>query len=312
MSTTTITDDKSPHVIPFLLSHLAAHREKHAAAGTAPPPFFLGLNGVQGAGKTTLVSTLATTLRAPPHSLPTAVLSLDDFYLPHAALTALAESTSNPLLQHRGQPPTHDLALGASVFEALKSRAPVALPQYDKSAYAGQGDRADPTTWERVNEGEEKIEVVVFEGWSVGFRSLEEKEVEAKWVAARQAEDEAERKGEEGEGQLGKHKLWDLLEVNEALVGYDVFTDALDAFVHIDAEDTRYVYAWRLEQEAALRASKGTGMTDEQVVSFVNGYYPAYELYTPSLRRGLFASNTGAQMRLVVGRDRKVKQAEVI
>lgn len=38
-----------------------------------------------------------------------------------------------------------------------------------------------------------------------------------------------------------------------------------------DAEDTQYVYAWRLEQEAALRASKGTGMTDEQVVKFVNG-----------------------------------------
>lgn len=38
-----------------------------------------------------------------------------------------------------------------------------------------------------------------------------------------------------------------------------------------DAEDTQYVYAWRLEQEAALRATKGTGMTDERVVKFVNG-----------------------------------------
>lgn len=38
-----------------------------------------------------------------------------------------------------------------------------------------------------------------------------------------------------------------------------------------DAEDTQYVYEWRLEQEAALRATKGAGMTDEQVVDFVNG-----------------------------------------
>lgn len=45
----------------------------------------------------------------------------------------------------------------------------------------------------------------------------------------------------------------------------------LDAFVHIDAENTTYVYDWRLQQEAALRAVKGTGMTDEQVVNFVNG-----------------------------------------
>jgi hypothetical protein len=52
---TPITDDKSPHVIPFILSRLAVHRAKHAAAGTQAPPFVLGVNGVQGAGKTTLV-----------------------------------------------------------------------------------------------------------------------------------------------------------------------------------------------------------------------------------------------------------------
>ena len=38
-----------------------------------------------------------------------------------------------------------------------------------------------------------------------------------------------------------------------------------------DAEDTKFVYDWRLQQEAALRASKGAGMTDEQVINFVNG-----------------------------------------
>ena len=38
-----------------------------------------------------------------------------------------------------------------------------------------------------------------------------------------------------------------------------------------DAEDTKFVYDWRLQQEAALRASKGVGMTDKQVINFVNG-----------------------------------------
>lgn len=32
-----------------------------------------------------------------------------------------------------------------------------------------------------------------------------------------------------------------------------------------------FVYEWRLQQEAALRASKGVGMSDEQVIKFVNG-----------------------------------------
>lgn len=48
-------DDKSEHCIPFLLERLKIHQERHAGRSDLPP-FFLGLNGVQGAGKTTLVS----------------------------------------------------------------------------------------------------------------------------------------------------------------------------------------------------------------------------------------------------------------
>lgn len=55
-----IVDDKSQHCIPFLLERLRIHTERHRQAnGSADaPPFFLGLNGVQGAGKTVLVSFL--------------------------------------------------------------------------------------------------------------------------------------------------------------------------------------------------------------------------------------------------------------
>lgn len=42
-------DDKSAFVIPFILERLKQHRE------TNDTPFFIGLNGVQGVGKTTLV-----------------------------------------------------------------------------------------------------------------------------------------------------------------------------------------------------------------------------------------------------------------
>ncbi|CAK4031965.1 related to ATP-binding, pantothenate kinase [Lecanosticta acicola] len=73
-----------------------------------------------------------------------------------------------------------------------------------------------------------------------------------------------------------------------------------------------YVYHWREEQEAAMRASKGTGMTQEQVVNFVNGYYPCYELYTDVLRNGIFGEEKGKQLRLVVGKDRKVKEVHKI
>lgn len=50
-----IIDDKSEHCIPFILERLKSHKEEYEQKGQQPPPFFLGLNGVQGAGKTTLV-----------------------------------------------------------------------------------------------------------------------------------------------------------------------------------------------------------------------------------------------------------------
>ena len=82
----------------------------------------------------------------------------------------------------------------------------------------------------------------------------------------------------------------------------------------IDAEETKYVYEWRLDQEIALRKEKGMGMTDEQVYKFVDGYYPAYELFTDTLRKGVFkgSDSKGKQLRLVVDRQRKVKEVSVI
>lgn len=59
--------------------------------------------------------------------------------------------------------------------------------------------------------------------------------------------------------------------MNEKLREYDALTDMLNAFIHIDAEDTQFVYKWRLEQEAKMREEKGRGMSDEGVVDFVNG-----------------------------------------
>jgi D-glycerate 3-kinase len=53
-------------------------------------------------------------------------------------------------------------------------------------------------------------------------------------------------------------------------------------------------------------------MSDEQVVAFVDGYYPAYELFTKGVRKGVLnggKESQGAQLRLVVGRDRRVVEA---
>ncbi|KAJ5810368.1 uncharacterized protein N7503_002586 [Penicillium pulvis] len=310
-----IIDDKSQHCIPFLLERLRVHSARYGDGNT--PPFFLGLNGVQGAGKTVLVSTLQETLRSEPYSLSVVTLSLDDLYLTHADQFALAQANpNNPLLQHRGQPSTHDLDLGEKVFASLAAEQPTAIPQYDKSAFSGQGDRVPESQWKVVNqEGQKKIKIVIFEGWCVGFRPRDDQTLRSKWETAVQQKETGNY-----QGRLGYVKLEDVQAVNDALKRYDALTDKFDALIHIDAQNLRFVYEWRQEQERSLRASKGTGMTEEQVNHFVDGYYPSYELFTETLREGVFkpavhhpviASSSdwqGRQLRLVVDRNRRVQE----
>jgi D-glycerate 3-kinase len=178
------------------------------------------------------VSALNDTLRSEPYSLSVVTLSLDDIYLTHADQVKLAQAhPSNPLLQHRGQPSTHDLELGEKVFTSLIAERPTAIPQYDKSAFEGQGDRVRTEQWKVVNEeGQEKVKVVIFEGWCVGFRAWDDHSLRAKWEAA-------VRQKETGEynGRLGHVKFEDVKVVNDALKRYDILTKLVSGIIEICA-----------------------------------------------------------------------------
>lgn len=157
---------------------------------------------------------LAETLRSPPWSLATIVISVDDFYLTHEDQAELARHhPTNPLIQHRGQPSTHDVKLWKQTFDDLKAGKLSAVPQYDKSCFNGEGDRVDISQWELVNETR-SVQVVIFEGWNVGFRALSEQEVRLKWENARRFRHEQSSRYSV---QLAYHKLEDLLFINSAL-----------------------------------------------------------------------------------------------
>lgn len=174
---------------------------------------------------------------------------------------------------------------------------------YDKSAYSGQGDRVPEADWPLANgPGQPKTTIVILEGWCVGFRALTALELRRKWDAAL-----LQRMQPQYEGRLGFCEFEDIEFVNNALRKYDELTDQLHILIHIDAADPIFVYQWRMEQERALWQSKGTGMTEDQVISFVNDYYPAYELYTDDLRRsGMKVPDH--QLRLIIGQDRKLQE----
>lgn len=286
-------------VLDLLLPKILAARDSSAR------PVVLGITGLQGSGKSTWASILVRLLTS-EHNLRSITVSLDDFYKTHSHLLARREQDpENKLYRTRGQPGTHDEQLAAHFFQDLedyRGDGELKIPSFDKGSFNGEGDRAPHLEWPSITT---KPDVVIFEGWCVGFQPLSRSQVQHVHELA-------------VAGQLlinapANHELEHLLEVNACLERYcNTFMGPrhFDFMVHIDTDDLRNVYTWRLEQEHRMIAAKGTGMKDEQVRAFIDGYMPSYELYLDQLRSGLFGAEKGKQVRVVLDSKRGVERIE--
>lgn len=288
------TESILKHIIPTIRSH-----QERFQNGSSHRPFILGLTGLQGSGKSTLASDIVDSLNA-KHGYRAIEISLDDFYKTQSERDALrAKYPENEMLRTRGQPGAHDLELASWFFSAASEdglygiSSEIVLPVFDKSLFDGAGDRAPKAEWRKINR-EPAIDVMVFEGWCVGFLPLSDQEVEWKLQEAKTCRRDIEATGSEPaeksiESQfstttLEKHSLQDVLFVNEQLRKYcDTFLGPqnFDYLVHLDTDDLMNVYQWRMGQERSLRKLKNAGMRDEQVVDFG-------ELYSPKLLASKF------------------------
>lgn len=190
------------------------------------------------------------------HSI--SALSIDDFYLPRSWQEVVAElNQDNPLLQSRGNAGTHDVGLGERTLKALSSsaKAEVPLPRYDKSAEAGKGDRVQSSLWSSQST---PIDVLVLEGWMLGFKPRSDLDALSKIHPSLPA-------------------------VNEKLSKYEVWDEQIDAWCVIGTENLQQAFKWRLEAEHKMKASGRSGMTDEEVRRFVEIYMPAYAAYSERL-----------------------------
>lgn len=275
-----------------------------AAAGREGGPAIIGLTGPQGSGKSTVCREALEALRQGEFGgrpLKACVLSLDDLYLTHAEQLALAARyPDNELLQQRGEPGTHDLELAQRVFDGLATVATTgaALPIYDKSLHQGRGDRLPAAEWLQLPA--EPLDVVLFEGWMVGFRAVSRAQVEHAMAAPGFPQ-----------GRHGPFQLEHLLTINQNLKQYESLFLRLDALIHLDTLNIGNVYHWRLEQEHAMIKRQGIGMSDEQVKQFIDAYMPAYYIYLDSLRAGIFPTS-GRQLRLVLDEQRQVTSSETV
>ena len=283
----------TPILSDALISPILEFIESYHPKGRSTP-LVLGISGPQGSGKTTLVNHLENRLSSTPFSLRVVSFSIDDIYLPHDELLALGQSNpDNKLLQHRGEPGTHDVALGIETLESLVAGKRTPIPSYDKSKFDGHGDRVPPSEWRTA---EPPFDVILFEGWCVGFQAISPTAVPQRQSSSKHP------------GTLSHHKLEHLQFVNEKLREYARLWDQFDALVWLNAQDISFVYAWRLQQEHAMKVSLGRGMTDDQVKNFVDGYMPAYEMYIDGLMQGeIFAGKSGRQiLRIDYDQNRKI------
>ncbi|XP_047341087.1 D-glycerate 3-kinase, chloroplastic-like [Impatiens glandulifera] len=226
--------------------------------GEEVPPLVVGFSAPQGCGKTTLVFALDYLFRMTGRK--SATISIDDFYLTAGDQAKLRESNpGNALLEFRGNGGSHDLPFSVETLTAMckltKEGIKMKLPRYDKSAYDGRGDRADPSTWPEI---EGPLSVILFEGWMLGFKPLPVEVVK------------------DVDPQLET--------VNKNLEAYyDAWDKFIKSWVVIKIQDPSFVYQWRLQAEIAMREDGNPGMTNEEVLDFVSRYMPAYKAYLPTL-----------------------------
>lgn len=218
-------------------------------------PLVLGLSGPQGCGKSTLARELTTRWQAAGKRA--VALSIDDVYLTRAQQVAL--STQHPSLgfyAFRGYPGTHDVALGAATLDTLASLEPgntIPLPRYDKTAHEGKGDRAPREAWPIV---EGPLDLIVFEGWCLGFTPMPEPEAQSVGLSVPNA-------------ALATHAAWHA---------------RLHAFVHLDAASPDFVVRWRMQAEAERRDAGLGAMSDTDAEAYVRAFLPAYAAWVPGLR----------------------------
>ena len=222
-------------------------------------PFFIGLNGCQGSGKSTLTDFLQFYCQQ-VHDLNSAVMSLDDFYLSQDERSLLAK-TVHPLLKTRGVPGTHDTKLMANALSALKNLSrPLVLPRFNKAT-----DNPFPSSqWSDVSD---KVDIVIVEGWC--------------WGTPAQSELELVSAINELESQEDPDHKWRTY-VNHTLIkDYQPLYEEMDFWIMLKAPSFDCVADWRKQQEHKLRANASANgsedsqneiMSDIQVERFIKHY----------------------------------------
>ena len=209
-------------------------------------PYFVGLAGGQGTGKTTISSLLEIILRK-YFKLNVFKISIDDFYRTRKERFNLSKKV-HPLLMTRGVPGTHDIKIMLDFFRKSKTKKfkSFKLPKFNKAI----DDRCKKNQWYTIKK---RPDVVIFEGWCVGARAEKNSTIKKSINSLEKAND----------AQL----IWRNYVNKQLKTKYKNLYDQLDCLVYLKAKNFSLLQKWRLIQEKKLWLKNKNKKTNNKIMS---------------------------------------------
>ena len=219
-------------------------------------PYFVGLAGGQGTGKTTISSIIKIILEK-YFKLKVFKISIDDFYKTRKNRLYLSKKI-HPMLMTRGVPGTHDIQMILNFFKKAKSKnfKKIELPNFNKAI----DDRSPKKSWYKINQ---KPDVIIFEGWCVGAKAELNKTLKKPINSLEKYNDQK--------------FIWRRYVNQQLKTDYKKLYSQLNCMIYLKAKNFSLLQKWRLKQEHKLRlitkkSSSHKIMNKDDVINFMQTY----------------------------------------
>ena len=250
-------------------------------------PYFVGLAGGQGTGKTT-TSSLIKIILSKYFKLDVFRISIDDFYKTRKERISLSKRI-HPMLMTRGVPGTHDINMMLNFFKKSKSKKfkRLKLPIFNKAI----DDRFSKKHWYDLKK---KPDVIIFEGWCVGAKSEKNNTLKKTINSMEKTKDQKQ--------------IWRKYVNDQLKSKYKKLYSQLNCLIYLKAKDFSLLQKWRLKQERKLwvKSKKNLNtkiMSKDNVLTFMQTYQRVTQnmfKYTPKYASVIINLNSNHQIKSAV------------